>query len=126
MEDMGIQPLPSLDYEEQTIELSPETIKSDLHSTIDQVLSKYFAPTEEEQQMFEQKEVKKYLNNKVKSSVMKNQVKHLSETIEQEMTADFILREHNNVKFLGKTNKNNLVFEADDVQLKVTTKGEIL
>jgi hypothetical protein len=126
MEDMGIQTLPSLDYEEQTIELSPETIKSDLHSTIDQVLSKYFAPTEEEQQMFEQKEVKKFLGNKVKSSVMKNQVKKLAETVEQEMTADFILREHNNVKFLGKTNKNNLVFEADDVQLKVSTKGEIL
>jgi hypothetical protein len=126
MEDMGIQPLPSLDYEEQTIELSPETIKSDLHSTIDQVLSKYFAPTEEEQQMFEQKEVKKFLGNKVKSSVMKNQVKKLAETVEQELTAEFILREHNNVKFLGKTNKNNLVFEADDVQLKVSTKGEIL
>jgi hypothetical protein len=126
MEDMGIQTLPSLDYEEQTIELSPETIKSDLHSTIDQVLSKYFAPSEEEQQMFEQKEVKKFLGNKVKSSVMKNQVKKLAETVEQELTAEFILREHNNVKFLGKTNKNNLVFEADDVQLKVSTKGEIL
>jgi len=36
------------------------------------------------------------------------------------------LKEHNNVKFLGKTNKNNLVFEADNVQLKVSTKGEIL
>lgn len=126
MEDMGIDTLPSLDYEEQTIEISPENIKSELHSTIDQVLSKYFAPSEEEQQMFEQKEVKKFLGNKVKSSVMKNQVKKLAETVEQELTAEFILREHNNVKFLGKTNKNNLVFEADDVQLKVSTKGEIL
>jgi hypothetical protein len=126
MEDMGIDTLPSLDYEEQTIEISPENIKSELHSTIDQVLSKYFAPSEEEQQMFEQKEVKKFLNNKVKNVVVKNQIKQLSETVEQELTADFILREHNNVKFLGKTNKNNLVFEADDVQLKVSTKGEIL
>lgn len=125
-EEMDMDTLPSLDFEQQTIEVSPDEIKSELHSTIDQVLSKYFAPSEEEQQMFEQKEVKKFLNNKVKSSVMKNQVKQLSETIEQEMTADFILREHNNVKFLGKTNKHNLVFEADNVQLKVSTKGEIL
>lgn len=125
-EEMNMDTLPSLDFEQQTIEISPDDIKSELHSTIDQVLSKYFAPSEEEQQMFEQKEVKKFLNNKVKSSVMKNQVKQLSESIEQEMTAEFILRENNNIKFLGKTNKNNLVFEADNVQLKVTTKGEIL
>lgn len=125
-EEMNMDTLPSLDFEQQTIEVSPDDIKTELHSTIDQVLSKYFAPSEEEQQMFEQKEIKKFLNNKVKSSVMKNQVKQLSESIEQEMTAEFILRENNNVKFLGKTNKHNLVFEADNVQLKVTTKGEIL
>ena len=125
-EEMNMDTLPSLDFEQQTIEVSPDDIKTELHSTIDQVLSKYFAPSEEEQQMFEQKEIKKFLNNKVKSSVMKNQVKQLSESIEQEMTAEFILRENNNVKFLGKTNKHNLVFETDNVQLKVTTKGEIL
>jgi hypothetical protein len=125
-EEMNMDTLPSLDFEQQTIEVSPDEIKTELHSTIDQVLSKYFAPSEEEQQMFEQKEIKKFLNNKVKSSVMKNQVKQLSESIEQEMTAEFILRENNNVKFLGKTNKHNLVFETDNVQLKVTTKGEIL
>jgi len=100
-EEMNMDTLPSLDFEQQTIEVSPDDIKTELHSTIDQVLSKYFAPSEEEQQMFEQKEIKKFLNNKVKSSVMKNQVKQLSESIEQEMTAEFILRENNNVKFLG-------------------------
>jgi hypothetical protein len=125
-EEMDMDTLPSLDFEEQTIEVSPDEIKSELHSTIDQVLSKYFAPSEEEQQMFEQKETKKFLNNKVKNVIVKNQIKTLSESVEQEMTAEFILKEHNNVKFLGKTNKNNLVFEADNVQLKVSTKGEIL
>lgn len=125
-EEMDMDTLPSLDFEDQTIEVSPDEIKSELHSTIDQVLSKYFAPSEEEQQMFEQKETKKFLNNKVKNVIVKNQIKTLSESVEQEMTAEFILKEHNNVKFLGKTNKNNLVFEADNVQLKVSTKGEIL
>jgi hypothetical protein len=124
--DFDLATMPSMDFEMDQVEISPEDIKSELHSTIDQVLSKYFAPSEEETQMMEQKKVKNYLKAKVKQSNLTEQVQILSETVEQEMTATFILKEHGNVKFLGKTNKNNLVFEADNVQLKITTKGEII
>jgi hypothetical protein len=126
LEDMGIETLPSMDFEEKTVELSPEDIKNELHSTIDKVLSKYFEVTDEEQQMMESKKVSKFINEKVKNVTVRKEIKKLSETVEQELTADFIIREHNNVKFLGKTNKGNLVFEADDVTLKISTKGEIL
>jgi len=50
----------------------------------------------------------------------------MSETIEQELTSEFLMKENKNTKFLGKTNKNNLVFEIDGKQLKVSTKGELL
>ena len=46
--------------------------------------------------------------------------------IEQELTSEFIMKENTNIKFLGKTNKGNLVFESDKKQLKVTSKGELL
>ena len=36
------------------------------------------------------------------------------------------MKENTNIKFLGKTNKGNLVFESDKKQLKVTSKGELL
>lgn len=124
--DMNLDTLPSLDYEEQTVEISPEDIKSELHSTIDKVLSKYFEVSDEEKEMMESKKVKNFVSEKVKTATVRKQVKGLAETVEQELTADFILRENNNVKFLGKTNKGNLVFEADNVELKITTKGEII
>jgi hypothetical protein len=55
-----------------------------------------------------------------------SQIKELSETIEQELTSDFLVKEHKDIKFLGKTNKGNLVFENEGQQLKITRKGEIL
>ena len=53
-------------------------------------------------------------------------VKNLSETIEQELTSEFILRENEGAKFIGKTNLKNLVFENEGKQIKVSPKGEIL
>ena len=50
----------------------------------------------------------------------------MSATIEQELTSEFLVKENNNIKFLGKTNKGNLVFESDGKQLKVSSKGELL
>ena len=50
----------------------------------------------------------------------------MCETVEQELTADFLLKENSDIKFLGKTNKGNLVFENDGQQIKVSQKGELL
>ena len=95
-------------------------------SKIDKVLSKYFIVSEKEEKMNKDKDVKKYITERVKNSLVRKEIKNLSETIEQELTADFINKEHDNVKFIGKTNKGNLVFKADNKTIKISSKGEIL
>jgi hypothetical protein len=95
-------------------------------SKVDKVLEKYFVISKEEKQINENKKVKKFLSEKVKNVSVRKEIKRLSETIEQELTSDFLIREHESIKFLGKTNKNNLVFEVDGKQLKVSPKGELL
>lgn len=88
-------------------------------SKIDKVLSSYFEITESEK-----KEKKQKLNESKKVAV--SSIKKLSETIEQELAAEFIVRENSNYKLVGKTNKSNLVFEHNGEQIRVTPKGEVL
>ena len=95
-------------------------------SKVDKVLSKYFVITEEEQKETDSKNVKKFITEKVQKARTKTEIKEMSETIEQELTSEFLMKENKSTKFLGKTNKNNLVFEIDGKQLKVSTKGELL
>ena len=73
-------------------------------SKIDKVLTSYFNISESEK-----KEKKQKLNESKKVAV--SSIKRLSETIEQELAAEFIVRENSNYKLVGKTNKSNLVFE---------------
>jgi len=95
-------------------------------SKVDKVLEKYFVITEDEKKITESKKVKKFLFEKIKNVSVKKEIKRLSETVEQELTSEFLVKENDNIKFLGKTNKGNLVFEADGKQLKVSSKGELL
>jgi hypothetical protein len=83
-------------------------------SKVDKVLEKYFVITEDE---------KKTEPKKTKKS---NSIETLAETTEQRLAAEFIMKESEGSKFLGKTNKNNLVIESQGIQIKVTTKGEVL
>ncbi len=95
-------------------------------SKIDKVLSKYFVVTESEKKDVEDRKVNNYISEIRNKVTIKTHVKELSETIEQELTSDFLIKEHKDIKFLGKTNKGNLVFEHEGQQLKITRKGEIL
>jgi len=95
-------------------------------SKVDKVLSKYFVVTEEEKKEADSKNVKKFITEKVQKVKVKSEIKEMSETFEQELTSEFLMKENKSTKFLGKTNKNNLVFEIDGKQLKVSTKGELL
>jgi hypothetical protein len=74
----------------------------------------------------EQKKIKNFLNDKIKNVSIKKEVKKLSESIEQELASEFLVKENNNINLLGKTNLKNLLFEIDGVKYKVTTKGEII
>jgi len=95
-------------------------------SKVDKVISKYFEVSKKEINESKQKQInevatKKKIVNKIMESVIK-----MTETIEQELAAEFIVRENTNYKLVGKTNKNNLVFEHNGEQIRVTPKGEVL
>jgi len=95
-------------------------------SKIDKVLSKYFVVTDEEKTLTESKNIKNFLVEKIQKVTVRKEMKSMCETVEQELTADFLLKENKTIKFLGKTNKGNLVFENDGQQIKVSQKGELL
>ena len=95
-------------------------------SKVDKILSKYFVETPEEKKINESKKVQTYIKKKINKVNVMEEVKNLSETIEQELTSEFILRENENAKFVGKTNLKNLIFENEGKQIKVSPKGEIL
>lgn len=95
-------------------------------SKVDKILSKYFVETPEEKKINESKKIQSYIKKKINKVGIMQEVKNLSETIEQELTSEFILRENTNVKFIGKTNLKNLIFENEGKQIKVSPKGEIL
>ena len=95
-------------------------------SKIDKVLSKYFTISKDEKTLNETKSIKKFLTEKTQKVTIKKEMISMCETVEQELTADFLLKENNSIKFLGKTNKGNLVFENEGQQIKVSQKGELL
>ena len=95
-------------------------------SKIDKVLSKYFVVSDEEKTLTESKNVKNFLVEKIQKVTVRKEMKSMCETVEQELTADFLLKENKTIKFLGKTNKGNLAFENDGQQIKVSQKGELL
>jgi len=83
-------------------------------SNVDKVLEKYFLVSESE----------KKTNTKKKNKSIS--VVSLAESIEQKTAVEFMLSESRELKFLGKTNKGNLIFEHQGKQIKVTTEGEVL
>jgi hypothetical protein len=83
-------------------------------SNVDKVLEKYFLVSESE----------KKTNTKNKNKSIS--VVSLAESIEQKTAVEFMLSESRELKFLGKTNKGNLIFEHQGKQIKVTTEGEVL
>jgi hypothetical protein len=92
-------------------------------SKVDKVLSKYFEVTKQE--IVENKQ--KTAERKTKSITevrrqMKSVVK-LTETIEQELASQKFLEENVSAKIVGKTNKNNLVFENKGKEIKITPEG---
>ena len=88
-------------------------------SKIDKVLTSYFNISESEK-----KEKKQKLNESKKVAV--SSIKRLSETIEQELSSQKFLNENFSAKIVGKTNKQNLVFENKGKQVKITPQGQIL
>jgi hypothetical protein len=92
-------------------------------SKVDKVLSKYFEVSKKEIVENKQKNlVKKTTSITEVRRQMKSVVK-LTETIEQELASQKFLEENVGAKIIGKTNKNNLVFENKGKEIKITPEG---
>jgi hypothetical protein len=91
-------------------------------SKVDKVISKYFETSKKE--ILESNEKKNQKNLQVKKTM--ETVVTMTETFEQEMAAKKFLQENSNSKFVGVTNKKNLVFENKGEQVKISPEGNIL
>ena len=98
----------------------------DFKESVADVLSKYFVVNDEEKKLYEEKNKKNFIKNKLISIEVKNEIEKMSESVKQMNSAKRFLNENVTAKFIGKTNKQNLVFSVDGKNIKVKTTGEIV
>lgn len=84
-------------------------------SKVDKVLSKYFVLSESEKR-----------NIKIKRQKVFSEINRLSESVDQELVSKKIVQKNPDVKFIGKTNIGNLVFEHKNKKFKVNNRGKII
>jgi hypothetical protein len=87
-------------------------------SKVDKILERYFET--------EKTENTKKTTITENRKVVVNRIKNLSESISQEVASTKFTRNNPTAKLIGKTNKSNLVFEHNNKQVRISTKGEIL
>jgi hypothetical protein len=92
-------------------------------SKIDKVLSKYFEVSKKEIVENRQKTAEKKTRTITEVRRQMKSIVKLTETIEQELASQKFLEENLGAKIIGKTNKNNLVFENKGKEIKITPEG---
>ena len=92
-------------------------------SKVDKVLSKYFEVSKKEIVESRQKTAEKKTRTITEVRRKMKSVVKLTETIEQELASQKFLEENSGAKIVGKTNKNNLVFENKGKEIKITPEG---
>ena len=95
-------------------------------SQVDKVISKYFEVSKSEIREQKERQVQKQVQKRTIVKTIMESVTKMTETIEQELAAEKFVKENINSKFIGVTNKKNLVFETKSGQVKITPNGEIL
>jgi hypothetical protein len=95
-------------------------------SKVDKVISKYFEVSKKEIVEGRERVAKKKIGRIADVKKQMGEVIKLSETIEQELSSQKFLNENFSAKIIGKTNKQNLVFENKGKQVKITPEGQIL
>mgnify|MGYP003344290680 FL=1 len=55
-----------------------------------------------------------------------SEVTRMTESVEQELSAQKFLEENKGFTFVGKTNKKNLVFENKEKQVKISPEGLVI
>jgi len=91
-------------------------------SKVDKVLSKYFEISKKEIVEGQKRKARKLLESHKQLPV----VMKMSETFEQELAAQKFLEENFDYKFVGRTNRKNLIFEKGARQVKISPEGYIL
>ena len=95
-------------------------------SQVDKVISKYFEVSKSEIREQKEKQVQIQVQKRAVVKTIMESVAKMTETIEQELAAEKFVKQNVNSKFIGITNKKNLVFETKSGQVKITPNGEIL
>ena len=121
-----------LDFEGDDMDMgmgeTPEEIPQPpvTESSVDRVLKGYFIVKNNEKPLLEEKRKRDFLKNKLNKLSVKSEIESLSESKIQSEKALSILENYKNSKFIGKTNKENLIFVIEGKQYKVTPRGRIL
>ena len=92
-------------------------------SKVDKVISKYFEVSKKEIREQKEKQTQQTLKKKSEVKKIMESVVKMTETIEQELAAKKFLEENTDSKFVGITNKKNLVFENKGEQVKISPNG---
>jgi len=95
-------------------------------SKVDRVLSKYFEVSDNEKTQIKRlQEERKQENLKVVNDML-NKIGKFAISESQKLASAKFLEENTSFKFVGRTNKNNLVFENKEKQVKVSPEGIVL
>ena len=95
-------------------------------SKVDKVLSKYFEISKKEILENKERNTEKALLTKKRIEKTMSEVTRMTESVEQELSAQKFLEENKGFTFVGKTNKKNLVFENKEKQVKISPEGLVI
>ena len=85
-------------------------------SKVEKIITKYFKIDEKE---------KKIVENKNKNKVI-SESKKVAQTYIQENAAEKLINKYPNLTLIGKSNKNNLVFQLEGKKIRITPEGRVL
>jgi hypothetical protein len=85
-------------------------------SKVEKIISKYFKVDEKEKQLLESKTKNKLLTES----------KKMAQTFKQEAAVEKFVNKYPNSFLIGKSSKNNLVFQLEGTKIRITPEGKIL
>jgi hypothetical protein len=97
-----------------------------VENKVESILSKYFTITEGEKEFNDKVNKERKIVKTITKKEITKEISRLSENVIQEISSRKFLKENQSAKFIGKTNKKNLVFELGNKQYKVSTTGDII
>jgi hypothetical protein len=124
-EDMG-EPMAEPMAEPMGEPMGEPSPMENFKESVEDVLANYFVFTGEEKKLNEEKNKKNFIKNKLVGIEVRNEIKKMCESYKQMDSANRILNENKSAKFIGKTNKKNLVFSVNGKTIKVNTMGNII